>query len=173
MNQTTTIVIVVVIVVALLAFRIYRAAQEQRWSITGMWVVPAIFFLFTLVVVGLDVSSTIWVIPAALGGLVVGLGIGLYQGNHTKIRVDAAARRIFIKISPIGTLIFLAVIALRIGLRFLLVPTALAHSGAAPSLALSPEASMVSGALLALAVGMLIGLRIYVQRIYNAQAAGA
>ncbi len=175
MNQTTTLVIVIVLIVAIIGFRIYRSVREQRWSITKMWIVPIIFVCLLGVIVGIDVPTSIWVVPAAIAGLAAGLGVGLYQGTHTTVRADHAAGNVYIKISPIGNIIFLGVLALRIGLRFIVAPPSAAagHAGAAGALALSPEATIISGALLALAVGMLIGLRIYVQRIYNAQAAGA
>jgi hypothetical protein len=161
-------IITVVVIAAVLAFRIWRSTREQKWSVPGMWVLPSIFLLLTGVIVAIDVASSVWVVPASVAGLAAGVGIGLYQGTHTTVRVDAPVRSVFIKISPLGNLIFLTVLVLRIGLRFVLAPPTQA---AAPQsfASLPPEAAIIGGALLALAAGMLFGLRIYVQRVYSAQ----
>jgi hypothetical protein len=170
-SQTAVLVITVLLVVGLLAFRIYRAAREQRWSITGMWVVPGIFLLVFAYLLTIDFASSVWVVPAAIVGLAVGLGIGLYQGTHTTVRADHAAKVVYIKVSPIGNVIFFGVLALRVGMRFLFVPTsAFNNPHAGQTFVVPAEAAIISSALLALAFGMILGHRIYVQRVYNAQA---
>ena len=107
--------IVIVVIAAIVAFRVYRQSREQRWLISRMWITPAILLVLTLVIAALDARSSLWVPLAAVLGLAAGIGIGLYQGTHTTVRVDKAAKCLYVKVSPIGTLIFIGVLALRIG----------------------------------------------------------
>jgi hypothetical protein len=171
-NQTVLIVVIVVAVV-LVGFRIYRLTGERRWSVSRMWIAPAILLILAAVVAAIDVRATPFVIVGAVVGLAAGVAIGLYQGTHTTVRVDKAIRSLYVKVSPIGMLIFVGVLALRLGLRYItgsFAPAATAtHSPALPTL--TPLAAIAGSALLALAVGMVLGLRVYMQRRYNAAPA--
>lgn len=153
----------------MLAFRVYRQSREQRWQIGRMWVLPMVFFIITFIVVALDTTQTVLAPVAAIVGLAAGVGIGLYQGNHTTLRMDKTNKAVYIRVTPLGSAIFVAVLALRIGLRIAtmgsLSPQQL-QSGAMPLV--FPGVAAIGGGLLALAAGSIIGLRWYVQRRYDA-----
>jgi len=111
-----------------------------------------------------------------LGALAIGLGIGWYQGTHTTVRVDHAQHAMFVKMSPIGGLIWIAVIVLRVGLRYftggMTAPSAAASDPQAAAAAASQgPVGLISIALLVVAVGVLVGLRAYLQRVYNRERA--
>jgi hypothetical protein len=172
MSQSTSFIIFILVFIVVLGIRVWRSTREQRWGIPSMWVLPAIFVLLTAGIVAIDMRASVWTLPTAILGFVAGIGIGLYQGTHTTVRVDEAARCAYIKISPIGTLIFMSVLIVRIGLRFIMTPpTVIAHAAEAGATmpAVPPEAAIAGGALLALAAGSIVGLRVYVQRLYDAQ----
>jgi hypothetical protein len=166
---TTQTIITVLVICAILAFRIYRQTREQLWKIGTMWAVPAVFLLVTIVIVSLDTMQNHLAPLAALFGVAAGVGLGLYQGNHTTLRLDKPNKAVYIRVAPIGSLIFILIIVARIALRFAAIssetPQALA-SGAVPTV--SPAAALIGSALLALAAGTVAGLRLYVQRQYDA-----
>ena len=168
MSSTQTIITIVVIV-AVLAFRVYRQTREQRWLIDKMWIVPLIFLAITLVFVAIDTQQYRLAPLAAILGLAAGVGVGLYQGNHTTLRVDKTNKAVFIKVNPIGSLIFIVILLLRFSLRFsemsVMTPAQLS-SGALP--AISPTEVMLGSGLLALAAGSILGLRWYVKSRYGA-----
>lgn len=164
----TPTVIVFAVVIVLIAFRVYRQTREQRWSLVAMWVPAVIVLALSIVVVTIDARASALAPLAAIAGLAVGAAIGLYQGTHTTVRVEKNTRSLYVKISPIGTLIFVGVLALRFALRFATGGFAAPqspHAGASIP-ALSPIAAITSSALLALAAGMVIGLRLYMLRRY-------
>jgi len=170
MNQTLTYVLIVLALVIGMGFRVYRMTRERRWSVSRMWISPAIFLVITIGVVVLDArTSTPLAALLAPLGLVAGIAIGFYQGTHTTVRVDKPNHSLFVKTSPIGALIFIGVLALRIGLRFAsggmaAVQAAQTQPGV---VALPPAAAIFGSVLLALAAGSVLGLRIYLQGIYN------
>ncbi|HEV2909043.1 MAG TPA: hypothetical protein VGX02_07180, partial [Candidatus Eremiobacteraceae bacterium] len=101
--------------------------------------------------------------------LAIGLAIGMYQGTHTTIRVDHTAHAMFVKISPLGSMIFIGVLVLRIAVRYYLTGGfAMASGASAPgALIAHTPANLISLLLLVLALGVIAGLRVYLQRFYN------
>jgi hypothetical protein len=152
-----------------LAFRVYRQTREQRWGIANMWIVPLIFLAVTIVVVALDTMQYRLAPVAAVLGLAAGFGVGLYQGNHTTLRVDKPNKAVFIKVNPIGALIFVGILLLRFSLRFSemsgMTPQQLS-SGAVP--VVPPAEVLLGSGLLALAAGSIFGLRWYVKTRFDA-----
>ena len=168
-QQIQTVAIIGVLVL-LIGFRIYRQSREQRWSLGGMWVMPIIFILLTVVAVAADTITGSPLAPlAAVVGLAIGFGIGMYQGNHTTLRIDKPGKAVFVKVKPIGTAIFIGVLALRLGIRWI--------AGGMPGQGpvgpngvpvITPAEALIGSGLLALAVGSIIGLRWFVKRAYDA-----
>jgi len=167
MTSTQTIV-TIVLVLAILAFRVYRQTKEQRWLIGKMWLVPLIFLAITIVIVVLDTVQYRLAVVAAVLGLAAGVGVGLYQGNHTTLRIDKPNKAVFIKVTPLGSMIFVGILLLRFGVRFSqmsgLTQQQLA-SGAVP--VASPAEVLLGSGLLALAAGSVLGLRWFVLRRYE------
>src|SRR5690348_14705757 len=85
--NSTQLLIFIAIIIALLAFRIYRSTREQRWHIQQMWILPAIFLVITIGYVALDTAQYRLAPLAAVVGLAAGLAVGMYQGNHTTLRI--------------------------------------------------------------------------------------
>ena len=143
-NQSATFIVVVAVIVAMIGYRIYRQTREQRWSVTRMWFAPAAFLALTALIVAADSQASRLAPALAVAGLVLGVGVGLYQGTHTTVRVDKAAQSLFVKTSPIPQ-----------------------TPGGPPFATVSPVTAMTGSALLVLAAGAVLGLRIYMQRRYN------
>src|SRR5215472_8310847 len=119
MNPTQTI-IGIIIFILLIGFRIYRQTKEQRWAMSQIWITPGIFLAITVIIVAIDTTQQIFAPLAAVAGLGLGVAIGMYQGNHTTLRVDKSSRAVFVRITPLGSFIFIAVLLVRFGLRAVL-----------------------------------------------------
>jgi len=166
-QQIQTVVIVGVLIL-LIGFRIYRQTREQRWSMKSMWVVPIIFAIITAGVVAFDTTTSVFAPLAALGGLGIGVAIGMYQGNHTMLRVDKPAHAVYIKVTPIGSLIFVVILALRFVIRFASMGGVVPDTSPGTLPPTTPAEALIGSGLLALAVGAITGLRLYVRRAYDA-----
>lgn len=166
-QQIQTIVILA-IVVLLLVYRIWRQTREQRWAMNQLWTSTIVFGIIAAFLVYTDTAfGSIFAPFAAVAGAAVGFGIGMYQGNHTKVRVDRPGKAVFITVTPIGVAIFMGVLVLRIGLRYVLTgggQTATANGMPV----LSPIEAIVGSGLIAVALGSIAGLRYYVKRVFDA-----
>jgi hypothetical protein len=148
------------LVVGLIAFRLSR---ERKIPMGSLWVFPAIIFVLAVAdIVYERVVSPLDIVYMLLG-LLAGTGLGWYQGIHSTVRVDKAAKAAFVKASPFGAFLFVAALAFRFGARYL------AGGLSAPDASgrLTPEAALVSAIALMFAVGILFGLRLYVKRAFD------
>ncbi|HXW51583.1 MAG TPA: hypothetical protein VEJ41_06290 [Candidatus Acidoferrales bacterium] len=171
MSQTETTVIIAAVIVLAIVLRVWRATREQRINLSSIWVAPIIFLLLTGWVLWVDgLFKPADILLAALA-VAVGGAIGMYQGTHTTVRVDRQARAMYVKAKPIGALIFVVVIALRLVIRLpqafsAAQSTSLTHG----SMPLPPQGgllSIISAMLLAVALGLVVGLRLYLLRKFQ------
>ncbi|HVA38851.1 MAG TPA: hypothetical protein VNJ51_14695 [Candidatus Dormibacteraeota bacterium] len=157
----TQAIVVGLLFAAFLVLAVYRQTRERRTSLLGMWSAPAVFVVLAALVAAEDHLTTPLAIAVLLAAALVGIPLGLYQGVHCTVQVDRAARRITYKANPIGVAIILAALGFRFGIKMATGSLASPHP-------LSGTAALMSTVALALAVGMVIGLRIHMQRCYNA-----
>ena len=174
MSQTELTLIVIVAIMLVIGLRIWRATREQRIKVGSMWIAPAIFLALTIWALVFDGFTTPVDVALALGLLVVGGAIGWYQGTHTTVRIDRAAHVMYTKAKPIGAAIFVAVIGARLLIRGTSILPAIQNgSVAAGTVPMPPKgdlASQLSALLLALALGVILGLRVYLLRKYQLDA---
>jgi len=167
--------IMLVAIIALLGVRIVRMSREQRFQPGRMWFIPGLFAVLTAWLIVFEGFTSPLDIALMLLALGIGLGIGWYQGTHTSVRVDHDAHAMFVKISPLGGLIWIGVLALRMGVRYATGGFSQQTPGTDPQAAAAAAAhgpaGLISMALLALAVGVIFGLRAYLQRVYTAARA--
>jgi hypothetical protein len=172
MNQMHVAQLITVLaIIVLLGVRILRMSREQRFQPARMWFIPALFAILTVWLVVFDGFTTPLDILLMLVALACGFGIGWYQGSHTTVRVDHEQHAMFVKISPLGGLIWIVVLAFRLGVRYVTGGLQPAMSGDphAAVAATSGPAGLLSTALLVLAVGIVFGLRAYLQRVYSVE----
>jgi hypothetical protein len=161
MNNNTTLIVTIAVIAIVVGVRIWRMSREQRFGIVTMWIVPAIFAALALSVMIFDRFTNAQDIALAMVALAAGGAIGWYQGTHTTVRIDQAARAMFVKISPFGAAIFLSVLLLRMGIRASYGAPMPGAPGGAGTL------STISILMLLLAVGVVAGLRLYLARVYS------
>ncbi len=160
MIHNEALLISFVVIALIIVLRVRRMVREQRFGLLTMWVIPALFACLTIAIMVTDNFTTPADIGLAALALVVGGAIGFYQGTHTTIRVDHAARAMFVKMSPLGAGIFLAVLAVRVGIRFVYGTTPAGMPASVGAF------NIISILLLVLAVGVVVGLRVYLARAY-------
>jgi hypothetical protein len=161
MNQT---LINILIGAAILALIVFRVTRDRKFPIGSIWVFPAILValgIFDIVITGVSSPLDIIYMILALAG---GIAFGWYQGVHSTVRIDKAARAAFVKSSPIGIALFVAALAFRMGARYM------SGSFSSDSFSgghLSPVVALTSAVTLIFAVGLITGLRMYVKRAYD------
>ena len=167
--QQLTPIILAFVIVVVVGLRIWRSTREQRFQPGTMWLVPGIFAVFTLAFIVIERYTSALVIVFMVVALAIGVAIGMYQGTHTTVRVDHTAHAMFVKISPLGSLIFVGVLVLRVAVRYATGGMAAATNATATPAApiVHSTAGLISLLLLVLAVGMIAGLRAYLQRFYD------
>ena len=162
--------VTIALVLIIVAVRVRRMMREVRWNPVAMWIVPVIFALLTGAIAVIDRVTGAVGIAAITVALIAGGGLGWLQGMHTAVRVDKANRAMYVKLSPVGIAIFIAVIVLRIGVRGFAGGFASPAASPGTMQAGSDLVAIVSVALLALITGMSIGVRAYLQREYSQAA---
>jgi energy-converting hydrogenase Eha subunit A len=157
-------IINILIAAAVLGLVIFRVSRERKFPIGSLWVFPAILValgIFDIVMTGVSSPLDIlyMVVAFAAGG-----AFGWYQGIHSTVRIDKAARCVFLKTSPIGIALFVAALAFRFGARYM---SGSFSSSAMDSGHLSPAVALTSAITLIFAVGLITGLRFYVKQKYD------
>lgn len=171
MSQTETTVIVAAVIVLAIGLRIWRASREQRIKVATIWVAPVLFLFLTVWVLYVDaITSPLDIVLVALA-VILGGAIGMYQGTHTTVRIDRQAKLLYVKARPLGIIIFVAVIVLRMVIRLPAAFSAAQNSSLGTgSMPLPPRGdllSLISVLLLGLALGSVAGLRLYLLRKFQ------
>lgn len=120
-RQTTTYLIAFGVIALFMGFRIWRSSRAQKLKIERMWVRPTIL----LVILGLSIASqppTLDPVTIAVLAVVtvIGFGLGLLRGRMVKVSINPQTHDLTSQQSPWGTMIFLAVMVVRTGSRFVL-----------------------------------------------------
>lgn len=117
---TISYIVTFLIVGGVVFFRYRRLSQGRPLRLERLWILPAIFVVMTAATfvqmppVGMDWA--ILLAPLALGGVV-----GWYRGKMMRITVDPETHALNQSASPWALLFLLAIMAIRMGLRTLLM----------------------------------------------------
>jgi hypothetical protein len=108
--------IIIAVVVLLLIWRLRYYSSVRALKIERMWITPVLL----LVVAFLTLSQTpltglawLWLIPA----FVAGSAVGFWRGRLTRVSIDPETHAFTSQTSQAGTLLVVALMAVRIGLR--------------------------------------------------------
>jgi hypothetical protein len=140
--QAAWVAIPIMLLVVFLRMR--RMSQHRALRVEWLWVTPVIL----LIIAGLVMSQSplagmdwLWLVPAFL----IGGGIGFWRGRLTTVTVDPETHALTSKASPAALYLLVAVLAERIGLRYLL---------AAEASTLHVNAALITDTFLVFAVGV-------------------
>ncbi len=102
---------------AFIVLAMLRGARKRRLRIERMWIAPAVILLATgLAFYAQPTPRPLW---AGIGLAALGAGavLGWWRGRFTTIAVDAATHDLTSQASPLGMILVLAIMAVRLGLR--------------------------------------------------------
>jgi hypothetical protein len=106
------------IAILIIAWRMRRATKGRPLKPNRLWIRPAVL----VVIVGLmllhPAPITLRNVAIVGGALAVGVGLGYFLASHQHLTIDPATGAITSKLSPVGVLLFLALIAVRYAVRF-------------------------------------------------------
>ena len=128
-----------------MAFRLRELSRPRPLRLERLWVVPVLLALMMAVLLAQAPPKGLDWLSLALA-LAVGGGLGWVRGSTMAIAVDQQTHALNVRASPAAIVFVLALVALRFGLRSVLV-------GNAPFLHLS--ATLITDLFLVFAVGLL------------------
>jgi hypothetical protein len=132
--------------------------RQRRVSVRMLWLVPAILILLTAFTLVRSTPSDLGAWGWIVLGLVLGLVVGLVRGTQFDVqRVDAQTGKMLVQNTQLGVLIWLVVFAARVAVR-----QVVGRSDPDPS-----TAGLVTSALLAFGVGMVVANALSTYRAYQ------
>jgi hypothetical protein len=146
MNHILPFVIPLLIVALLLR----RSMGTRKVRMRAMWIRPAIL----LVLAGVTLAASPMPGPIALAAFVaaaiVGAGVGYLRARHLELSVDPVTGTVSSKSTPIGMILIVGLVAIRIGLKY-----AFPEMGAQPGGHLAKDAVLWTDGALIFSAAML------------------
>lgn len=122
-----------ILVLAIVAWRLSRASRGRPVKPNRLWIRPTVLGLFLglafLHPAAITPLSIAIVLVAALAGVV----LGYILACHQKLTIDPVSGAITSKMSPVGMVVFLGLIAVRYGVRMMVSGGEADVPGQAPS----------------------------------------
>lgn len=144
-NAWVQYAITAVVIGIVLFFRIRRMSKDKPLKLERLWILPACYGLFLVVMYGFfPPAGLVWlycVLALALGG-----AAGWWRGRMMRITVDPVTHALNHRQSPAAVLFLLALVAVRAGARQL---------AAAGQAGLHLNAMAITDVLIAFALGLL------------------
>lgn len=147
-----------------------RNRRPRKLRIELLWIRPVIFFaLLVTAAIATPPPLTPTSFALMIGAVAIGAALGWQRGRFMRIEVDAETHALTSRASPVGVIFILALLALRLAVRGMVIQD-IAH--------LPISAIAVADALLVLAVAMMVvqGLEMWLRArrlLAEAQAAKA
>lgn len=121
MDQQSGLFIALPFIVLILAWRMWRGSRARKLTVERMWIRPAII----LVILGLSVASqpppmNILTLLALAIATAIGVGFGWWRGKTVRVSINSETHELTSQQSPWGMLIFIAIMAVRVGARYAL-----------------------------------------------------
>lgn len=120
-RQTTTYLVAFTVMALFMGLRIWRGSRARKLKVERMWIRPAIIGVFlSLSIYGQPPPMTPEVLAGLAVAIIAGLAMGWFRGRMVKVSIDPATHDLTSKASPWGMLIFLGLMIVRMGARFVL-----------------------------------------------------
>lgn len=124
---------------------VLRNARARRLRIERLWITPALLMIATVLTFSQSPPPHVAGLMLDLGAVALGAGLGWWRGRASHFTIDPATHEITSRVSAVGMLLLLGIIALRFLLRG-------AVTDGASSLHLSAAEAADSFVLMALSV---------------------
>ena len=120
-QQTTGYLVAFTIIALFMGLRIWRGSRARKLRVERMWIRPVIILtVLTLSIYGQPPPMTVAVIASLVVATALGGVMGWYRGRMVRVSIDPETHALTSKASVWGTLIFLALMVVRIGVRVVL-----------------------------------------------------
>lgn len=120
-RQTTSYLIFFIVIALIMGLRIWRGSRARKLKVERMWIRPAIIGVFLgMSIYGQPPPMTAPILAALAVCIVAGFAMGWYRGRMVKVSIDPATHDLTSRASPWGILIFLGLMIVRMGARFVL-----------------------------------------------------
>lgn len=120
-RQTTSYLVFFVIIALVMGLRIWRGSRARKLKVERMWIRPAIIGVFLgMSIYGQPPPMTAPILAALAVCVALGGAMGWYRGRMVKVSIDPVTHDLTSKASPWGMLIFLGLMVIRMGARFVL-----------------------------------------------------
>jgi hypothetical protein len=121
-QNALTYVLPVLIVLPLLYRRLRKLLQPQELKLRRLWIRPAIYLVLAAVAIVAPTPGAPALTPSTLAGLVlagaIGAALGWQWGRSTALHIHPETGTLMQTGSLAGMIVFLALVLLKLGLRF-------------------------------------------------------
>jgi hypothetical protein len=107
--------IVPLLVVALI---LRRSMGTRKVRVQLMWIRPAILVILACVTLAASPMPGPIALAAFVAAALVGGGVGYFRARHLELSIDPETGAVSSKSTPIGTILIVGLVVLRIGLRY-------------------------------------------------------
>jgi hypothetical protein len=96
-----------------------RAGRAQRLRIGNMWLIPTLAVLAAASTLAREPFPSVVAIALFVVAILVGGGLGYFRALHIELSLNKESGQITSQATPIGTYLIVAIMAVRLGLEFL------------------------------------------------------
>lgn len=120
-RQTTTYLIMFSVIALFMGLRIWRGSRARKLKVERMWIRPIIICVFLgFSIYGQPPPMTAPVLISLAVAIAAGVALGWFRGGMVKVSINPETHDLTSKASPWGMLIFLGLMIVRMGARFVL-----------------------------------------------------
>lgn len=115
--NSANLVVTVLAIVAVLAITLLRNRKPRKLRVEFLWIRPAILLAYAAIFLVLFPPRSMLDAAGWVAAFLVGAGIGWWRGGFTRIEVDPVTHMTTSQTSPLGMLLVLGLLVVRMGLR--------------------------------------------------------
>lgn len=120
-RQTVSYLVAFTVIALVMGLRIWRGSRARKLRIERLWIRPAIILVFLgFSIYGQPPPMTAPVLVGLAITTAAGAAMGWYRGRMVKVSIHPATHDLTSRASPWGMLIFLGLMVIRMGARFVL-----------------------------------------------------
>ena len=136
--------------VLILAVILRRSMGSRKVRVRAMWIRPAIFLVLACSALAASRMPSPIALAAFVAAAIAGGGVGYLRARHLELSVDPETGTVMSKSTPIGMILIVGLVAIRIGMKYAFPEMGGAHPGghlAAEAVAWTDGALIFSAAM--------------------------